>query len=153
MRWILALGAWALLGACVPAPHFDQRAPEIEGVVLRDGRPVAGVTVSYAVDRAEPQPCEGGTRWTKSDNEGKFHLERVGEDAWFIVMGDRRDVWRLCFEYPDGSRARFEEQGFWGGPKRQRVSCDLRGEVPVGAPIGLPRAYEAGGFGCVVEER
>lgn len=148
MRRVLLL-LLLLVAGCVPYPHYQRRAPEFVGVVRREGAPLPGLDVRLHVNppwRA-PRSCEGTTR-ARTDAEGRFRFEETKEFEFFILMGDRRDAWAVCFELPEGGRAVWSGHGWWGGPQRQELSCEV-GAAPPDALVALPSLAEGQpGVGC-----
>jgi hypothetical protein len=122
------------LPCCIPYPHFQQSAPAMDGVLLAEGRPAAGVPVRLAVN-PEPQErgCPAGSAETTTDAQGRFYFPAPRSFSAAISAGDRRDGWRLCI-LGDAGGVWEEPPGVWGGPQGQRYTCEL------GRPGGLSRA-------------
>jgi hypothetical protein len=69
--------------------------------------------------------CDDAREQTRSDAAGRFQLERTAFFTWFVVMGDRLDRWRICFDFPDGAHAWWQGRGMAGGPQQQRLDCNV----------------------------
>ncbi|MBK9266386.1 MAG: hypothetical protein IPM54_42195 [Polyangiaceae bacterium] len=136
-RFRLVLPILACFGAaCVPFPHDQREAPAMQGVLLVDGAPASGVLVRRAVnaDRTEAD-CPAGSAETRTDAEGRFSFPSTSYFSAFIVMGDRYDAWRVCFDKPDGKKAVWEGGGYWGGPPILKLRCEMGAEDKPEAPI------------------
>ncbi|HEY3451511.1 MAG TPA: hypothetical protein VGK67_34450 [Myxococcales bacterium] len=133
---------------CVYWPHQQQRSPELQGVLLRQGAPAANVPVRLWINppRDSMGRCSGSLR-AQTDEAGRFVVPRVEERDSFIIMGDRRDVWQLCFLLPDEEKVTWFGSGWWGGPKVQRLACEVGAAQP-GRVRALPVPVDAQGLGC-----
>lgn len=114
------------VSACVPFPHNQRESPAIRGTLVEGGAPAANIKVRLAVnpDRAEPN-CPAGSMETHTDAEGKFNFPSTSYFSAFIVMGDRYDVYRLCFYNAEGLKSVWQNGAFWGGPPEVIVKCDF----------------------------
>ena len=120
------LFAVTLCGACIPFPHDQQESPNIRGTLIAGGMPAANVTVHLVVSPSRTSTgCPAGSQETRTDVDGFFSFARTSYFSAFIIMGDRYDTWRICFDKPDGQQAIWEGSGFWGGPPLQKIKCDL----------------------------
>jgi hypothetical protein len=134
----------SLFAACLPIPHHQRRAPAIQGVLRQAGAPLVGARVWMQVNprrRAQDDAngaCRG--RQTVTREDGAFFFEETTEFVYLFWMGDRRDVWTLCFELPDGRRVTWQDSGYWGGPKRMDLRC--------GTEPSEARIVGASGFRC-----
>lgn len=127
MRFFASFLALALfLSACIPFPHNQQESPTIRGTLVSGGRPVFDVKVQRAVDAPrDVQGCPADSAHTRTDVDGRFYFPSTSYFSPVIMMGDRYDAWRICFEHPDGRKAVWQGGGFWGGPPTQILKCDL----------------------------
>jgi hypothetical protein len=139
------------LTACLPLPHFQHDAPLINGTIRRQGAPAANVKVSYAINRALDADCRGANQETRTNAEGQFRTKKVGKFMPFLVFGDRSDHWSLCFQFPDGSKAFWSDHGYWGGPSRQRLTCNF-GKALVSNPLPPDVDGYESTKSCTVEE-
>ncbi len=150
-RFAFLLSITVSLGAgagCLYWPHQQQRSPQLQGRLLREGAPQPGVPVRLKVNppRQSMGSCLGETRAT-SDEAGRFVVPPTAEHESWIVMGDRRDVWQLCFELPGDEKVTWFGSGWWGGPKAQRLSCELGAARPRQG-WALPPLPDEKGLGC-----
>lgn len=119
---IARLSPALLLCACLPVPHEDHAAPDIQGTLTRDGAPLAGVDVAYEVNGAA-----AGTATT--DSAGGFSLTGPSHRAWLMTFGDRNDQWSLRFQLDGDQVLTLDDHGEWGGPRHLELSCDLHGPL------------------------
>ena len=118
-----ALAAMIATLGCIPWPHHEPDAPEIVGVVTRDGAPLADLPVVLATDPGRPD-CSGPRARTRTDAHGQFRFERPERMHWFIVMGDRISGWTVCFQHGDALEPAWQGGAFFGGPPLQRLACE-----------------------------
>jgi hypothetical protein len=136
---LVFLAGWFLLPAgflagCIPFPHRDHRAPDVKGVLTRDGQPLAGITVEY-------EAASVNEKWSAvTDAKGKFSFEGPKKRAWFLVFGDRVDYWNISFHISATQVYTLEDHGYWGGPSLLEVRCDLRPEPAPPWKIEIPQA-------------
>lgn len=122
-----ALLLTVVLGGCIPFPHNQQESPALSGVLLYDGVPKADVTVRLVVNgNSTPEGCPADATTTKTDKDGKFSFASTKYFSAVIMMGDRFDAWRVCFEKPDGKQAIWQGGGPWGGPPAQELRCEIQ---------------------------
>lgn len=133
----ILLAAWGiLLSSCVPFPHHQQESPEIRGRLVEDNRPLSRVNVQFVVNPASTTPgCPPNAASTITDEDGRFLFSRTNYFSAFIVMGDRYDTWRICFDKPNGEKAMFQHGGYWGGPPTVEVRCDVKPRDDAQKPI------------------
>lgn len=120
-------GMWLLvmLAGCVPWPHQQQRSPALSGTLYQGDHEVAGAPVALQVNPdTDAQGCPAPAAVTETDGAGRFELPATSVKSWFIVFGDRWDVWRVCFDVP-GAESAWDGGGWWGGPPSQVIECDL----------------------------
>lgn len=152
-RLALLLALAPALPACLPIPHTDQSAPAIDGVLLSEGRPVAGAPVRFAVHpNRDTLGCPAGSRETTTDAEGRFSFPAHRTLSPIMFFGDRWDTWRVCIPRDDGGV--WEETGMWGGPVAERLECELGASGgPSRAMLPLPSISGAvGERGCWVRK-
>lgn len=135
MLWLL------LITACIPFPHRQQRSPAIHGAAYRDAAPLAGVPVTLQANPSlAVQGCPDPDAVAVTDPEGRFALPATDVKLWFMVMGDRRDTWRVCFDLPEGGEVVWEDSGWWGGPAdAQALTCEL--DLPAEPPVCAARDH------------
>jgi hypothetical protein len=132
------------LMACLPLPHFQHDAPQIDGTIRRNGNLARQVKVSYIINQSFGTHCSGADQETQTDANGRFRTQVVGEWMPFFLYGDRKDHWSLCFQFPDGAEVVWSDDGYWGGPRQQRLICNFGKELVVSAkPLQLD-AYRYG---------
>ncbi len=108
---------------CIPYPHQQHRHPQIEGIVRRGGAPWANATVTLSVESSDNKSIP--PQKTQTDSNGAFQLLPRKEWKLLMTLGDRRDVWRVCFFDDAASPACWEDRGFWGGPTNQTLLCEI----------------------------
>ena len=112
-------------------PHRVQHTPEISGIVLSDGAPVAGARI-YVHHSLSAEQCGPSKISATTDLEGKFAFTGRKEVQLLVVMGDRLDRWALCIEsdgrFIDGWRA----NGIGYPPSRSSFTCDVNAASQAG---------------------
>jgi len=117
---MLAIAASASGCAIIPLPHSARLAPGVEGVVLTEGAPVAGVEVVICEATSETC-CTGKARASVTDDQGRFVLEPPREIRVFAyIMAHRQFYW--CLGAGRGDAAQY------AGPFRD---YSLHGSGPV----------------------
>jgi hypothetical protein len=107
--------------------------PRIEGIVESNGKPLAGVPISYSLfngpgARTRPAGCDYPLVSTKSLEDGRI---RIDEDTRFGIMlpfpANYFGTLRLCFEAPNGEIKTWDYS--WSGPPStpsyMKIQCDL----------------------------
>src|SRR5439155_3356737 len=99
-----ALAAVLVNGACLPAPHWRMIAPEVQGRVESEGRPLRGqrlgVTTTF---QRVGERCRAPTIVVSTDEDGRFRIAPIHKfERFFFVVGETFDSWALC-AYIDGS--------------------------------------------------
>jgi hypothetical protein len=107
---------------CVPLPIPHQRLPRADGVLIDQGKPLAGVDVGYA--------------WGRGDCASEVVQKTVtGPDGHFAFEGDRSPVvmisllpmtvngWHVCF---DKGAYWYGEWAVTVSPQEIHLQCDMR---------------------------
>ncbi|WP_447938818.1 hypothetical protein [Pseudoxanthomonas mexicana] len=135
MRFLILLLAAALSGcAAFVWPHRTQRTPEVAGVVLSDGLPVAGAVVHFH-HALTAQGCGSSKLTATTDSHGRFSFDGRKAFELFAVIGDRPNRWALCIESDDQFIEGWRAFGMGYPPERISFVCDLR-ETPQVASRG-----------------
>lgn len=133
---ILLAAASLAVSNCVPFPHRQQESPEIVGRLVEDDRPLAKAKVRLVVNPASTVAgCPSEATSTTTDDDGRFSFAGTNYFSAFIVMGDRYDTWRICFDKPSGETATFQHGGYWGGPPTVDVHCNVKSDGTQQKPI------------------
>ena len=83
----------------MPWPHYVVVAPDITGVVTKNGKPLANTVVHYNVDKPfSERECKPSSISTSTNDKGEFHLKSSKDFEAIIYMGDRLFNWAVCFE-------------------------------------------------------
>lgn len=136
MRTELIVLAAALVHlACVPYPNRRYFAPEVSGVVLRDGAPAAGAEVVLT------------TRFSKSaatartDADGRFKLGPLSELQFTkTLLGDPLYIYALTIKVAGGAEYRgLEGRGMGYPPRELAVTCDLSRPLGQGQALSYCR--------------
>lgn len=148
--WIILL----LASACCPYPHFEREAPVFDGILTRKGGPATNVRVTLSTRVMFLPGCANPKVETRTDAQGKFHLDPPQYFNPVISTGDRRDAWSLCFQFTDGLEAAWEDSDYWGGPPLQKLECQINNDVwKAGEVVKLARieSGKSAPNGCTVE--
>lgn len=129
---ILLLACSLAISGCVPVERWER--PNIDGTVVVDDEPVAGVTVSLVEER------EVGGRWVfddcdtsritaRSANDGVFRIDGVKTDGWMVLLpvpADGQFGFRLCLSHND-YRSMYWDYSHIGQsfPKSVEFRCDI----------------------------
>jgi hypothetical protein len=125
-----------LLTSCVPVPHEQQESPELRGVLLDSGQPVANAIVRLVVNPATSMiGCPKEAKSIQTDAKGQFSFARTTYHQSVYPFGHRTDNWRICFDRPDGEQAVWQGKGTWGGPPRQDLRCEIKPPTDASAPV------------------
>lgn len=86
------------ISACAINPRTEIWAPEIEGVLKDNGKPISGVTIKAA--RTDwfklIEGCPDSYLEVVTDIEGKFLLPADKHFSLFTFMGDSVFSWKVC---------------------------------------------------------
>lgn len=135
MRCLILLPVFALTGcAAFIWPHRTQHTPEVAGVVLSHGLPVAGAVV-HLHHALTAQRCGSSKFTATTDSRGRFSFEGHKAFELFAVVGDRPNRWALCIESDDQFTEGWRAFGMGYPPERISFVCDLR-EAPQMASRG-----------------
>lgn len=115
---VLALLPLIGLSGCLPIPNRRVYAPRIEGVVLRDGTPLAGAVVR--LDATFAPEIEART-----DASGKFALGPVTKLFLTKGFGDPVYKYNLTIEAADGRYLGLARSELGAAPDDFSVVCDL----------------------------
>jgi len=110
----------ALLGACVPLPHFETLAPATGGVVTRDGAPVAGAEIRVAALGV------GEVRVATTDAQGRFETTPIRAfHGTAVLLGDSVRSWSLRLVVGGETIEGVNATRIGGLPGRVRLACEL----------------------------
>ena len=126
------VGLMALLSGCLPLPHYQHDYPELSGVVRSGSVPLSGAKVTLQHNGPE-ESCPNPDQTVTTDLAGRFAFEASEVFQFLMVFGDRKDRWTVCVERDDGAEVAWSGDGYWGGPERQSLVCDIEanGATPV----------------------
>ena len=153
-RWMVVIALLSpFASACTPFHEWVRVRPDIYGVIVKQGHPVAGALVCFcdgAVQFLE-SPCKSSRAATRTDDSGVFHLE--GEATWTNqhwttqqqVFGEVYSLYggTICIEAEGAppESARWSNRHYI--PKSFDADCDLSMEAErrrdVGGPCVLTR--------------
>lgn len=111
-----------LVAGCVPFPHRVVDVPQLDGVVHRNGVPVAGVRIYL-----EPgmKPCSfQGAPLAISDAKGEFHVAYQSSMAYFITM-DMFSDWQACIADGERHYLGWHEYRMSDIRRQLRLDCNL----------------------------
>jgi len=127
---IITVTALMLISGCVIIPL--QRVPNLQGVALRDGKPVAGADVRYIVMECRDDRDKGKVKAkSKTLADGSFTIKgkrrlgfALGLPAEYIIC------WRLCFQEEGSAPACWyiEASGPPVPPEFIELECDLNAQ-------------------------
>ena len=109
---------------CLPYPHAQHDYPEISGDLIGPSGPLEGVRIAL-LHNAETESCENPDQVVLTTRDGTFKFAPKREFQLAMVFGDRLDQWSLCIMTASGSVVSWRDQGYWGGPRKQNLSCRL----------------------------
>ena len=109
---------------CLPYPHAQHDYPEISGELVGPSGPLEGVRLAL-LHNAETDSCENPDQVVLTTRDGTFKFAPKREFQLAMVFGDRSDQWSLCIMTASGSVVSWRDQGYWGGPRKQNLSCRL----------------------------
>lgn len=117
--WVCA----GLLSGCLPWPHFDYHAAQVEGTLRGEQGALAQVVIRREVSglRSSRGQCVGSIV-AVTDEAGRFMLEADRQFSLFWIFGDPVQVWQVCFELPNGEPAIWNYMHMPGGRFLQ-VDC------------------------------
>lgn len=116
----LVLFAPLLLCGCVPFPNEHSFAPAVSGVVMRDGSPVAGATVSVSAQFSHQ------IRIATTDHDGRFATEAIRE--WrmtALLYGDPLFGYTVQISANGTNYAGYSLLGMGTAPLAVRLNCDV----------------------------
>jgi hypothetical protein len=118
------------LAGCAPVlyPHGERTQPEVDGQLLSAGAPRAGVRISACQGVPEggvelsSRRCDG-VAWATTDDQGRFHFERVERSKLLI---DNHFAAYVILTTEAGGRERSWHRDYPGeAPIHEQLSCDL----------------------------
>ena len=122
-RSITLLAApFLLTAACVAIPVPHQRLPKAEGVLIDQGKPLAGVDVTYVWGRGDcaDEPAET----TVTDEQGHFAFAGDRSPVAMIAMLPTPPVgWHVCFAK---GTYWYGEWAYTISPSQVNLQCDMR---------------------------
>ena len=62
---------------------------------------------------------------TRSNAAGAFSFAKTTKLSLITAMGDRLDRWTLCVDTESGKRIVWNDDGMWGGPVAEEISCTV----------------------------
>ena len=130
-------GLLALLSGCLPLPHYQHDYPELSGVVRLGSSPLAGATVTVQHNGPEDS-CPAPDQTATTDTSGRFSFASSEAFQFVMVFGDRKDRWTICVQPPGGDQVAWSSEGYWGGPKRQSLACEVETTPTAGLSCRVP---------------
>ncbi|KAA8997644.1 DUF4198 domain-containing protein [Affinibrenneria salicis] len=127
MKTVLtAIGCSLLLSGCLPIPHVNQIAPEVTGVVLRNGQPAPGVVIYWHTRYAPTETaCAASPVSVTTDAQGRFQLEGERELFLFSAMGDPLMSWTICLQDAGTMYTGWRSFHLGYAEKQVHMVCDL----------------------------
>jgi hypothetical protein len=112
-----------ILSACAPFPHYQTVAPAVSGRVHRSGGAAANMLVYVNTPGNNACSSDSGVV-TRTDSEGRFHVELRKAFRLFVVMDPGRN-WQLCIADDETRYLGWHDIGI-GGPSPEIVfDCNL----------------------------
>ena len=132
MKIAILLAITILISACAIKPHTEIWAPEIEGVLKDNGKPISGVTIKVArTDWLKSvEGCPDSYREVVTDIEGKFILPADEHFSLFTVMGDSVFSWKVCAIVNESSLTLWQDEsvGIVTEKDNATLECDISKE-------------------------
>jgi hypothetical protein len=134
MRTASIIGASVLVAACLPAPHQHYFAPQVAGVVMEGGTPVANAEIELTGKFTDRKAM------VRSDGEGHFTLDPIAELPFIQwLIGDPLFGYNLNITVGEHTYLGLSEFGLGYAPSHIEVRCDLSrpggtGRTPVACP-------------------
>jgi hypothetical protein len=129
MKIAILLVITLIISACAIKPHTEIWAPEIGGVIIKNGKPMLGVTVKIArTDWLNPvEGCPDSYHEVITDADGKFLLPADEHFSFFVVIGDTTFSWKVCADINDLPQTlwRGEAIGIVNEQDNARLKCDI----------------------------
>lgn len=117
-----------VLTSCTHLPYVRPSKPEITGILLQNGMPVAGVLITACVKRQLSGGC-GKAKKTVTDSQGQFFFEAEWESGKLIPdFGDQTFNYGFGFQYV-GHQFYWNEGGVGDTPKSVNLRCEIRNNV------------------------
>ena len=146
-RWMVVIALLSpFASACLPFHGWVRVRPDIYGVIVKQGHPVAGALVCFCDGAVQflASPCKGSLAATRTDDSGVFHLE--GEAIWTTIqiqqpifgISDSGYGGTFCIEAEGAppESARWFNLGYL--PKSFDADCDLSMEAERRRDLGGP---------------
>lgn len=132
-----AAGAAALLlmAGCIPLPHEEVTVPKLDGVVHRNGKPVAGARIY--VGGGQGYCKAAGAPLAITDAQGAFHIAQQNEMIYMLVM-DPASSLQVCLFDGGGYYLGWLENRMGGMRATLRLDCNLQDPM---------RSWRLGGYG------
>jgi hypothetical protein len=123
----IGLVACSLTGCFMP--HIEQTHPSVHGIVLKNGVPVAGVTVSRCIEGCKQ------TEQVVSDSNGTFDLPAHRSVRVFVLPIPHDPISDFGFDLKsdDVVYRGSPRQGIGRPPKGYTVTCELAGAIATAA--------------------
>jgi len=132
MKIAILLAITILISACAIKPHTEIWAPEIEGVLKDNGKPISGVTIKVArTDWLKSvEGCPDSYREVVTGIEGKFILPAYEHFSLFTVMGDSVFSWKVCAIVNESSLTLWQDEsvGIVTEKDNTTLECDISKE-------------------------
>jgi len=120
------------LPACVPFPHTEVIAPDVTGVLTKDGLPQPNIKVNYMYShKPATLGCEPASATTTTNNAGEFYFDQAKKFLLYIQLEQGHD-WKLCFQTDDTLVLGTSSGGLGPSAKRLNISCDLANDTVEG---------------------
>jgi hypothetical protein len=122
MNALAPLAICALLAGCAALPHSNGFAPEVSGVVLQTGRPVANARVRLS------SPFTNETQFSLTDASGKFTVGPL-TNFQFTVKQFGAPYYQYALQITvDGHPVQaFSAEGADEAPRKIELTCELAG--------------------------
>jgi hypothetical protein len=136
-RLVAALLA-TLAAGCLPVPNRRTVSPAIDGRLLREGVPQAGVRVSRCVASWNCS-CESADEHVLTDADGRFHLPERAQ--WFAALDTgERSPEHVLLCYGEAPARVLWSSGAADLVPGETLVCDVVASAYCGAPRHVPIA-------------
>jgi hypothetical protein len=125
-----ALALAAALAGCAPLlyPHGERTQPDVDGQLLSDGTPRAGVRITACQGVPEggvelsSHRCDG-VAWATTDAQGRFHFERVERSK--LLLDNHTAAYVILTVEANGHELTWHRDYPGEAPAREALRCEL----------------------------